>query len=93
LKIKNIEYLSEMSDANPDNDQLDIHVTLDDGREFTFVMATPGNVSRCMENEGIDYFFGSPMLFVKSLTAKNIERAIQAIVSEDGGRWLEVYGR
>jgi hypothetical protein len=45
-----------------------------------------------MKNEGIDYFFGEPIIFVKSLTADNIERAIKAIVAEDGGRWLEIYG-
>ena len=45
-----------------------------------------------MENEGIDYFFGEPMLFVKCLTPENIEKAIRAIVAEDNGRWLKVYG-
>jgi hypothetical protein len=45
-----------------------------------------------MENEGIDYFFGEPMLFVKCLTAENIERAVQAIVTEDNGKWLSIYG-
>ncbi|MFZ0806299.1 MAG: hypothetical protein WAN03_08960 [Candidatus Sulfotelmatobacter sp.] len=42
--------------------------------------------------EQIDYFFGSPIVFVKSLTADNIEKAAKAIVAEDGGRWLTVYG-
>jgi hypothetical protein len=45
-----------------------------------------------MENEGRDYFFGVPMLFVKNLTVDNVERAINAIVLEDNGRWLQIYG-
>jgi hypothetical protein len=92
LNVKRIDYLSDLSGANSDNDNLDVHVTVDDGREFTFVFATPRNVYKCMENEGIDYFFGNPMIFVKSLNAENIERAVNAIVTEDDGRWLEIYG-
>ena len=90
--IKSIEYLSEWSDVNPENYNMDVHVVLEDGRQFTFVIATPNNVYRCMENEGIDYFFGEPFLFVKEFTQENIERAIKAIVSENGGRWLAIYG-
>ena len=44
------------------------------------------------ENEGIDYFFGSPIVFVKNLTRENIEKAIEKIVTEDSGKWLSVYG-
>jgi hypothetical protein len=91
-KIKKIEYLSELSEVNTEHDNLDVHVVLEDGREFTFVVATPNNVFWCMENEGIDYFFGEPILFVRCLTAENIEKAIRAIITEDDGRWLKVYG-
>ncbi|HSS99686.1 MAG TPA: hypothetical protein VLK33_21780 [Terriglobales bacterium] len=91
-KIKSIAYLSELSDVNPEHDNIDVHVSLHDDREFTFVIATPNNIFWCMENDGIDYFFGEPMLFVKSLTAENIQKAIKAIVEEDNGRWLTVYG-
>jgi hypothetical protein len=92
VKIKSIDYLCDLSEVNPEHDNLDVHVTLEDGREFTFVVATPNNVFWCMENEGIDYFFGEPMIFVKCLTAENIEKAVKAIVAEDNGRWLKVYG-
>jgi hypothetical protein len=91
-KVKTVTYLSDLSEINPEHDNLDVHVVLDDGREFTFVVATPNNVFWCMENEGIDYFFGEPLLFVKCLTQENIDKAIRAIVTEDNGRWLKVYG-
>ena len=92
VKIKSIDYLCDLSEVNPEHDNLDVHVTLQDGREFTFVVATPNNIFWCMANEGTDFFFGEPILFVKCLTPENIEKAIQAIVTEDNGRWLNVYG-
>ena len=92
MKIKSIDYLCDLSKVNPEHDNLDVHVTLEDGREFTFVVATPNNVFWCMENEGLDYFFGEPMLFVKCLTVENIERAISALIAEENGKWLRVYG-
>lgn len=92
MKIIAINYLSELSDCNPENDNIDVRVVLDDGREFTFTVATPNNIFFCMENEGIDYFFGEPMVFVKRLTEQNIEKALRSIVTQDGGKWLSVYG-
>ncbi len=92
MKIKSINYLSDWAEVNALNDNIDVSVVLDDERQYTFVVATPNNVFWCMENEGQDYFFGTPMLFVKSLTVENIERAVTAIVTEDHGRWLEIYG-
>jgi hypothetical protein len=32
------------------------------------------------------------MLFVKCLTTENIERAIKAILVEENGQWLKIYG-
>jgi len=48
MKIANITYLSELAECNPENDNLDVHVLLDDGREFTFTVATPNNMFWCM---------------------------------------------
>jgi hypothetical protein len=92
VKIANITYLSELAECNPEHDNLDVHVLLDDGREFTFTVATPNNIFWCMENERINYFFGKPVIFVKNLTKENIERALESIVAEDGGKWLSIYG-
>lgn len=92
MGIKSIVCLSDWSKVNPENDNIDVHVVLDDGCEFTFVVATPNSVFWCMDNEGKDYFFGEPMLFVKNLTVENIERVVNAVVSEDDGQWLKVYG-
>jgi hypothetical protein len=93
MRIASITYMSDLADCNPENDNIDVHIALDDGREFTFVVATPINIFGCTDNEGIDYFFfGEPMIFVKNLTRDNIEKALNGIVLDDNGRWLSIYG-
>jgi hypothetical protein len=44
-----------------------------------------------MDNDGIDYFFGTPPLFVRLITRANVEKAFIALLQEP--KWLEVYGR
>ena len=92
MKVEKIEYPSSPEESNPENDNLDVHVTLKDGRTYSFVVATPNNIYWCMHNEGKDYFFGIPPVFVKQLTRQNIESALKALVSEGKGKWLELYG-
>ena len=87
-----IEPVSPLDKEAPENGNIDVFVRLDDGRVYSLLVATPNNIYSCMDNEGIDYFFGVPPLFVKVLTRENIETAVRALVSEYGGRWLEVYG-
>jgi len=41
---------------------------------------------------GVDYYFGTPPVFVRLLNRDCIEKAIEALVREDNGRWLGVYG-
>ena len=91
-ELVEIEYASPLEDADPDDDNIDVHVRLSDGRIYSFLIATPKNIYRCMANEGIDYYFGTPPLFVSSLTRECVERAIRALLSEDNGRWLDLYG-
>src|SRR5215813_11978654 len=92
MRIAKIRFLSDISDLNPEHDNIDVHVTLEDGREFTFIVATPNNIFWCMENEGIDYFFAEPIIFLAGLTHSNVGRGLQHVVSDDDGRWLLVYG-
>ena len=43
-----------------------------------------------MQNEGLEFFFGEPPLFVRKLTRENVELAFDALVKEP--RWFDVYG-
>ena len=92
MKAVEIKYLSPLNDVNPENDNIDVHVVLEDGRVFSFDVATPNNIFWCMANEGINYYFGVPTVFVRLLNRECVEQAIHAMLTEDNGRWLEVYG-
>lgn len=92
MRISKIEYVSPLGEAHPMNDNVDVLVHLMDGRVYSVVVATPNNIFWCMENEETDYYFGVPPVFVASLSPENIERALQALVSENDGQWLSVYG-
>ncbi len=87
-----IKFPSTLDQINPENDNVDVHVYLDDGRVYSFLVATPNNIVWVMDNEGVDYFFGTPPLFVRLLNRECVEKAVRAIVTEDNGRWLDVYG-
>jgi hypothetical protein len=91
-QISKIEYISPLDEDHPMNDNVDVLVHLDDGRVYSFVVATPNNIFWCMENEKLDYYFGIPPVFVEILTPENIERALHALFSEYGGRWINIYG-
>jgi hypothetical protein len=92
LELLEVQYVSPIEEVDPENDNVDVHVQLSDGRCYGFVVATPNNIFQCMANEGVDYFFGVPVLFVRLLDEAHIERAIRALLSEEDGKWLRVYG-
>jgi hypothetical protein len=87
-----IEFVSPIEEIDQANDNVDVFLRLDDGRVYSFIVATPNNIYRCMHNEGLDYFFGVPPVFVERMTQENVERALKASVTEDDGKWLSVYG-
>ena len=87
-----VEFLTPLASIDAENDNCDVLLHLDDGRVYSFVVATPHNLFWCMDNDERDFFFGVPPVLVKRLTPEIVERALTAIVSEDGGRWLSVYG-
>ena len=92
MKAVNIKFVSPIEEFNPENDSVDVHVLLDDGRLFSFDFATPNNIFFSMAIEGLDYYFGVPTVFVRLLNRECVEKAIHAILREDDGRWLDVYG-
>ena len=85
-----IDFVSPEEDINPENDNVDILVRLDDGRVYGLLVATPNNIYWCMDNEATDYYFGVPPLFVRTLTRTAVEHAVGALLEEP--RWLGLYG-
>jgi hypothetical protein len=91
-KISEFSYPSRWEDVNPENDNIDVLVRLEDGRSFSFLVATPNNIFWCMDNEGLNYFFGVPPLFVRVLRKSYVEEALIAICADGADRWLDKYG-
>ena len=87
-----IEVVGGIDRVDPDDDNVDVLLHLEDGRVYSFVVATPKNIYWCMQNDGLDYFVGVPPIFVKRLTIDTVERALFAIASENHGKWLSIYG-
>jgi len=84
VKILAINYLSDLAECNPENDNLDVHIVLEDGREFTFVCVhADQHFLVAWRTKGVDYFFGDTVVFVKNLTKENIERVMEKIVPAD----------
>jgi hypothetical protein len=77
-----IEFVSPESEIDPEDDNVDVHIRLNDGRVYSILVATPRNIYKCMENESVDYFFGVPPVFVQRLTRDNVERAVRALISD-----------
>jgi hypothetical protein len=92
IQLFDIQYVSPLADIEPENDNIDVHVRLSDGRVYSLLIATPNNIYKCMNNDGNEYFFGTPPLFVRVLDRTHVEEALKALLSEDDGRWLEIYG-
>lgn len=92
MEAVDIRFVSPLEEVNPENDAVDVHVRLNDGRVFSFDVATPNNIFFSMEIEGTDYYFGVPTVFVRLLNRECVEKAIRAILTRDDGRWLDVYG-
>lgn len=51
-----IFYPTDLSEFNPQDDNLDVCVTFADGQNCTFVFATPANLVTLMKREGTPYF-------------------------------------
>jgi hypothetical protein len=88
----NIKYISSLEECNAENDSIDVHLYKEDGRVYSFTFATPNNIYLYMESESINYFFGSPIIFVNSLTQDNIEIALTELMKPENAIWLDIYG-
>ena len=77
-------YPTALHEIDPCHDNIDVCVTLADGRQFTFVVATPENLKCLMDKDGTAYLRpGLPFLFVKELTDENIRCVIEELIQND----------
>jgi hypothetical protein len=90
--IERIEVIGGPS-KNPDNDNVDVHVHLNDGRTFSFLVATPENALTSMEKEGSTTFITwPPALIVRRITEDVLQNAFEELCSSDRSEMLSRYG-
>jgi hypothetical protein len=66
------------------DDNMDVSVKLENGRDYVLVVGTPKNLLRLMENEKSDFLSpGDPIVIVKKMTKEVVEEAIQAYAEDD----------
>ena len=46
MRISEIRYVSKLADVDEENDNIDVLLKLSDGRVYSFVVATPNNMSK-----------------------------------------------
>ena len=86
-----IFYPTDFDTIDPEDDNMDICVRFADGRDYTFVFATPQNLYTQMRHDGKSFLIsGLPMLFVDVLTRDNVEAVIASIVNNRA--MLRLYG-
>ena len=89
-------YPTALNEIDPHKDNIDVCVTLADGRYFTFVAATPENLKSLMKKDGVSYLVpGLPFLIVEELNDNNIRSVIEELIAYDQ-EWddtlLRIYG-
>jgi hypothetical protein len=85
MKVESITFLSDLKDIKDIfDDNMDVSVNLENGRNYVLVVGTPKNLLRLMENEKSDFLSpGDPIVIVKKMTKEVIEQAIKAYAEND----------
>ena len=65
-------------------------VYLSDGREFSVLTATPVWFEKAFKELGLPFYYGSSILFTKSLEQAVVKKAVKAMEPE-GDRWLTLH--
>ena len=92
MKVESITFLSDLKDVKDIfDDNMDVSVNLENGKNYVVVVGTPKNLLRLMENEKSDFLSpGDPIIIVKKMTKEVIEQAIKAY-AEDSAYYLKFY--
>jgi hypothetical protein len=88
MHIKDINIVHKLHDVTDAN--VDVEITLDDGRVFSATFITPANIQTIMaryqssgECENGLYFWASDMIVIKCLDPLSIETCIRSIVESE----------
>lgn len=77
--------------ARQRNDNIDVSVTLENGEEFTVVIATVKNIEQQIRNEGKGYLPpGCPQIIVDLLSEDIVNQALSEFADSDA-HWLKFH--
>ena len=87
-----IFFPTALNEIDEDNDNVDILVQTENGKRYSFVVATPDNLKHLMQKENLPYLKpGLPFLFVEKITESHIRMLIDSLI-EEGDRLIRIYG-
>ena len=82
---------TNFNNINPTDDNIDVCMESPDGKQYTFVVATPQNLQQLIQINKKPYLEpGSPLLFVDKLTEENIRLLFDELVKNP--ILLRIYG-
>lgn len=88
MKVISIEYPVPLEKCNKEKDNIDVFVSLENKKNYCITVAT---TQWLCEYVGDNYLScGAPMIVVKSLDKRLIEKAIEEYAYDDA-YWLRVY--
>ena len=90
--IYNITFPTSLDNIDRNNDNLDVLVQTESGKQYSFVVATPDNIKHLMYKDNLPYLKpGLPFLFVERISEENI-RALLDSLFEENEQVIEIYG-
>ena len=87
LKVVHIEINDSNPSGEPGNCCATIQASVEDGRQFSILAATPSWFKERFIESGMLCFFGPSVLFVRTMDALFVRRAVEAM-AKDGDLWL-----
>lgn len=87
-----IIFPTSLDRIDPDNDNMDVIVKTENGKQYTFVVATPDNLKYLMHKDKMSFLKPNlPFLFVEKLTDTNIRNVVESLLKEDE-QLIRIYG-
>jgi len=86
-----IYFPSNLENVNVSNDNVDVCIRFEDGREYCIVVITPENLAELMKNSHRPYILPDfKFLVVQTITKENIHQLIRTMIEDK--YLLEFYG-
>src|SRR5512146_2180377 len=90
-RVVSVEFVEPLGSADPASADSHVRVTMENGKESRFRVATFDRPGTWMKAEKRDHWFAEPVLYVKRLEPAVVRKAVDAMAAELGGYWLRYY--